>query len=752
MHKFVYARAKNQSAREVLIGRINKELLRNLPFVPERITVETVGDRDLYISAVASTSWGIEYIHRKDNTLCLFDGLAFYNEQAAHARDISSAMTFGADHAVDNLQGQYCALRSTPANIIAVTDCTGSRPIYYIESRNYIAVSNRQSLLSPIFTDSGYRSIDLDAAAWTLSHLHLFGLNSIYGGVRLLRPGSALIADASAVHIVDLKNRIWRKAEDKAPPTEADFDTATGDLLSSYRGIANFAPHMGGGSIHLSITGGKDSRLGLALADAAGLVDKVKLFTYGQPQSPECQVSRHLCDLLGLKHHAVHGGDPRSDLATDLIWKRLKFAAFRYDFSNGGVDGGYMPSTQKALDMDLTGSYADIFRRIWQHTRNIKYETVEEAAQHWTYGWPTTFDSLGIMRGDVKAKQREEMKAWIQQKVDAGFDLNDTQEMYYVENRMTWWAGAINTAALSRYRVMPLASRLSSRIGMMLSVEDRQRERLHFEVLKRLSSKLLAAPFLNDTWHADIRRENPGLADAPFALKEVPKAEYAPPWFEWFIKNDMRRIRSYLLDSPHSGLLDIVDPAKLETALLRPDASHPVQARQILNMILMQMALTRDQAQPRDDVRAGSQTEIKTNIPNLSLVEPSVDGPVKPPKSGSMLLTARIPAGTKAIRIDPSSRPGLVRLRNLCARINGGTETIPLDSGSPNGDAVILKSTPSEIIINSVGHDPHIKIPFESVSAVTVEAEIFVEDGGYFEIFWDRGEGFSADNRVRLPL
>ena len=751
MHKFVYVRPKNLTARETLIGRINKSLLQNLPFLPESVTVEAFGDRDLYISAVASTKWGINYLHRDDKALCLLDGLAFKGENVADAKIASEVMAFNSDYAFGSLHGQYSVVRATPDSIMALTDCSGSRPIYYIEAQDWIAISNRQSVLSPIFTENGYRSIDLDAAAWTLSHLHLFGSNSIYSGVRLLRPGSTLIVDTAGAHVRNLKGSIWRKTEEKRALTEADYDTATGDLISSYRGISNFAPRVDG-EIHLSITGGKDSRLGLALANAAGLAGKVKLFTYGQPQSPECQVSRRLCDMMGLEHHPVHGGDPRADLATDLVWKRLKYAAFRYDFSHGGVDGGYMPSSQKTVDIDLTGSYADIFRRIWQHTRNIKYESVEEAAQHWTYAWPTTFDGLGVMNSDVKNRQRIEVREWIQSKVDAGYDLNDTQEMYYVENRMTWWAGAINTAALSRYRVMPLASRLSSKIGMMLSVEERTRERLHFEVLKRLSPKLLAAPFLNDTWHEEIRREDSSLAIAPFALNEVPKAQYAPPWFEWFIKNDIRRIRSYLFDSPHSGLFDIVEPVKLENALQRPDASHPVQARQILNMILMQMALTRDEAQPRDDVRVGEQTSIKTNIPSLCLAEPFVATQVTPLKSGPMLLTGRIPGGAKAIRIDPTNRPGIVRMRNLSARTSGSSQSIPLDGGIPNGDVAILKSTTDEIIINSVGSDPHMIFLFESSAAVTLEVEVLVEDGDYFEIFWDCGDGFSTGNRVRISL
>jgi hypothetical protein len=722
-----------------------------LPFEPEQLTVETLGSADLYVSAVASTQWGIDYAFSAPPAVTLMDGVAFRDERVIGAQHLAAAgLAVNAEAAVSTLRGQFSVAAADPERIVGFVDCTGSRPIYYTVTDDWVAISNRQSLLSPICTPHNARGIDLDAAAWPIATLHAFGTRSIYAGVNLLPPGSAIVVHDGRFAITPLANTTWTRAIEKRPVTSADFDEATDDLVKSYRGYADLAARMSG-KVFLSITGGKDSRLGLALAREAGLTNRAEFFTYGAPMSPECQVARHLCEIAGVRHQP-NFSPPHAALSVDQAWQRLRFAAFRFDFCHGGVDGGYMPSTDPVADLELTGSYADIFRRIWKHTRHVRYDSVAEAARDWSQSWPIPFDALGLLRPFVRRQQAETLTNWIATRVAQGFDLNDTQEMFYVENRMTWWAGSINTAQLGRYRAVPLGSLRASRIGMALTVRQREEERLHFEVMRRLSGDLLRAPFLQDAWHESLRRENPklGLAEKPFALAPVPPELSYPSWFAWFVQADRPAIRSYLLDHPHSGLFEIIDLDRMRTALARPDLTHPVEVRQILNAILMQMALTGDHATPRDRLLRAS-PRIQTNIALLTLHTP-IEAVQRSPRKAEKTIRAALPKGIVGLRLDPCNERGLARVRNMVILTTQTATPVDLTSARPNKDCTVLRASVSEIVIDATGNDPQLRFNLSLEADATLEVTVFSEVGDHIDVFWDDGRGYSAERMTRIPI
>jgi len=58
-------------------------------------------------------------------------------------------------------------------------------------------------------------------------------------------------------------------------------------------------------SVKLGITGGKDSRLVLALAINSGIKSKIQLFTNGHPNHPDVVVGKMIADRLNLQHDNI---------------------------------------------------------------------------------------------------------------------------------------------------------------------------------------------------------------------------------------------------------------------------------------------------------------------------------------------------------------------------------------------------------------------------------------------------------------
>jgi hypothetical protein len=607
MNVFLFVRCRTTEGAEVLRQRISRAAGPTLPFIPQR--QELFRRRaDVFFSAQAGDPFG-HGRHWCTVPVLAFDGFPYVGrppvlglaEQLLMHVEKSPEI----DAAYERLHGQYALLHVDEDNTAhAFGDCSGSKPLFYAMTDEFTAVANRQSLLAASLTDNVRPHFDLDAMAFPIGYCHAFGTSSMFRGVQLLVPGRRIeIAADASVRIKDFRTQIWSSTTGThSRPTQADFDAATDDLIRSFAAV-NALTGDNSDELGLSLTGGKDSRLNLALALKAGLGERLRIFTYGHPESPEAQVARHLCDLVGVKHHAVHGG-PGDDLDPDEAWKRLRYAGFRFDFCHGGVDGGYMPATTPSAAVDLTGAFADIFRRVWPHTRKTVFVDAADAKAR-LENWPLAGDPLRLLRPEVRGNLNAQIHAWADAKLASGIDLNDLPEVYYVENRMTWWAGTINAANFGRHRLMPLASLTAAKIGMSMSRDDRERELLHFEVLRRLSPDLLAAPFLNDTWHPETRAIYLGqaVAQAPFAVRPY-SSPPRPSWFAHFISTDIGRIRAYLLDDCRSPLFDIIDYDRLQVALSEPQkCTGIVEARQVLNAILMRMALTGDTTYPKDDVR-----------------------------------------------------------------------------------------------------------------------------------------------------
>ncbi|MBC8718763.1 hypothetical protein [Ochrobactrum sp. Marseille-Q0166] len=115
-------------------------------------------------------------------------------------------------------------------------------------------------------------------------------------------------------------------------------------------------------------------------------------------------------------------------------------------------------------------------------------------------------------------------------------------------------------------------------------------------------------------------------------------------------------------------------------------AAWRILVRQIINMLLIQMALQRDNSYPKDDIHRG-ETVFETNIPGFELSWDNIVVERAPKIEKTRQLTFNVPAA-KAIRLDPTNQPGIVRLSNLTITSNGDSKSLSFKDAKLNSHIV----------------------------------------------------------------
>jgi hypothetical protein len=172
--------------------------------------------------------------------------------------------------------------------------------------------------------------------------------------------------------------------------------------------------------------------------------------------------------------------------------------------------------------------------------------------------------------------------------------------------------------------------------------------------------------------------------------------------------------------------------------------------RQILNAILMQMALTGDHATPRDGLLRAS-PRIQTNIALLTLHTP-IEAVQRSPRKAEKTIRAALPKGIVGLRLDPCNERGLARVRNMVILTAQTATPVDLTSARPNKDCMVLRASVSEIVIDATGNDPQLRFNLSLEADATLEVTVFSEVGDHIDVFWDDGRGYSAERMTRIPI
>jgi hypothetical protein len=477
---------------------------------------------------------------------CVIHGLIWRTGSAAllDARDVAELLDAPGMRLPDDVAGEYAIARlHADGRLEAFGDPAGLHQLFHAEGGAPILASRAAFVATLV----GQRRPDRDSALWLATIGYRIGLASGWVGVQQLDQGAVLIADASGMNIT---------RHPLALPSARGFDP---DLLAEGLEQAKAAIRLaaGDGPLDLPITGGKDSRVVLAIALAAGLKDRLTLFTRGYAQHPDVVVGAAIAERVGVPHRREPplGSDQPADLEPAAFLARLGLIAFQTDGGMGGWDNVF--GTGIGQETILSGHLGEVLKAYAKRQPEGRLDPVAMVRLQ------APFDPMELVRPDSRhwlvaalGRQMTEARA-------AGAEEADLPDIFYWRNRVPNWLGGIRgVKSFERQPVLPLGVPALIALAFRMTAAERKMELAHYRLIEAAAPELIDLPFAHQSWH-------PALGASVVApVLAAPDAPLFGNW-QWSV-NRVPAVRATLaafFGSTEIPLWQDVDRARLIDAL-----------------------------------------------------------------------------------------------------------------------------------------------------------------------------------------
>jgi hypothetical protein len=445
---------------------------------------------------------------------------------------------------------------------------------------------------------------DVRALAWVIGHANLFGEHMPARSARYLPPGYEAHVGRGDSKITLGPSPVWvwpGRSDDLAREnlTPREWDEVTAALINNFRALRSFA-----GRLRLSLTGGKDSRLCLALAKAAGLQDRMVTLTNGAVDSPEVQCAAAVAEAAGFSHKqagrpitTAQASAASAPFDAAAIWRRLRQHAYRFEAIVCPWDG--MTDPLQSTTVNVKGFGGELYRR--SHAKRFRGKRLRSvdtmAAMFVNYHQP--LDPLGVLRSEEAEFQAEWLQSWVHDEVKRT-RLDLAPEKFYVDYRLGHWNGPMGQSTPWRINVNPLLLPSAARKNLELSLEARSSERFHFEVMRRAAPELVTVPFLNDVWAAEIVADSGVvLPRQPFPTTVEASARTMKTWQWRFLETQGKAISALFKDAARDTAMGTVcDMRKLRRIARHSDRIKKVtDAKALLSAVIAALTLL-ERAEP----------------------------------------------------------------------------------------------------------------------------------------------------------
>jgi hypothetical protein len=476
MNLFVVALGNGRPAEEAL-----RAVAERLPFFPGR-TVESWGGAAAWVSHSPEQTGRVRYVHAEEDRLALFSGrpVLWTGDARADGRTpLEPRFYLDADLTSGALDGRFVVVRLGPDALEVLTDPLGAYPVYATEIDGTWLVSNSAEVLR---VARGERTMSARALAsllgggWSLDGHPLWeGIERLpSGALHRFRPGGE------------------RRRVDVWPPVRAgqgfEAERAAAVAAESVRALADWP----GRPNVVPVTGGRDSRLVLGAALAAGI--DFETTTGGEPGHPDVEIGRALACAAGVPHRILEH-DPHGSVTSD--WRR---AAELLELTTSGTsslaDAAGFPFGPRPGPLVLwhSGQGGEVARAYYGLGDGLDANGLTDRLYRSFVGRrPGRTEILGA---EGQRLVREQIGRFVEEQLSAGADPIDVPDLFYLTRRMGTWAGPSHGAVeYVRDTTSPLWSGrlLGDELG--LPARDRARDLFHMRVLERLAPQLIDVPF-----------------------------------------------------------------------------------------------------------------------------------------------------------------------------------------------------------------------------------------------------------------
>lgn len=606
MINFIVLNGKSESVKK-LYETAQEALKGNLTFKPaESVNKISGGGSWAYVACGNADGEISKRISSKQSGVCLINGpvLRMGDSYDVSGAALDASTKHDAEYIFDNISGSYNLVSITSKNgLLAFGDFSGTCPIYYTLIDGVTCVSNRASALHQLRGSSEY---NISSLSWLIGHSNIFGDETPFDGVNSITAGKYLKSPlgASDVKIHTFKNQIWPSNDNNEyldDLSDNDWDVIVEELLKNFKAAyANLA-----GDLKLSLTGGKDSRLVLALALGSGLKDEITTFTNGPEGSPEISCAVSIAEKIGVKHIANVQTPQVKEQDFANTWDKLRWHNHRMESYICPWDGATAGRNLEKITADMTGFGGELYRGPGGHAKqfkNLSFMQNKDTILSKFINYHQKTDPFNVLSSLFKNAQIGWLYSWLDENVKSvRFDV--LPEKFFVENRLSNWNGPLAQNVTTRIKLMPLLSPKVARLVFKLSPEARNKELFHYTVMAKLAPDLVSMPFVNATWDKSLQgRCGLAISETPYDSGVKYTSRSVQAWQAEFFEGQRQEIVSLLQRAAEStNIKQIFDVDTLCNFIFEKEVMSNIEVKAVLSAISIAHTLLNERSAVEDN-------------------------------------------------------------------------------------------------------------------------------------------------------
>lgn len=437
-----------------------------------------------------------------------------------NATDLSGKLKYESCEQVRNeCNGEYSVIKlSSNGECLVFNDRLSVEPIYYAEERGRIIISNRIRLIKDLLEKWDY---DIETLNWLSVVGYIIGNGTSTKQIKRLEQGAYIEVQNGQLKIHE-NNLFMFNSQDIKEQVEKDEDAFINESIEHcVKNISVILEKNPTAAVPLS--GGKDSRAVLALILRAGQHKTINAYTNGVETHPDVIVAKEIAEHYGVQLVINEPKKPGETAVEDILLK-LMGSVFQTDGMLGLWDarGYYSPRDQ----LVMPGFIGEVYR---EKHKKVDLSTVDRACRFFHH--MNLFDPAKVMHNSVRIIYERLLRKKIEYYLAHGAKLTDIPEVIYTTEKVPSWIGVLRrNDGYSDTFVAPLNTENFVKLSFLQGYEQREMERIHFEIINRTDSWLTELPFANDKWDGRLEKYAYGRN---LRAQPVPVPKNIPAFGSW---------------------------------------------------------------------------------------------------------------------------------------------------------------------------------------------------------------------------
>jgi hypothetical protein len=531
----------------------------------------------VWVAHPASASGGTRYVHTEPGRFSAYAGrpIRWTDDDAADGRAPLDPRSFlsAPPASTRGLDGRCVVVRYDDAEraLDLWSDPLGAYPVFVARVGEVTWLGNNAELLRAMH---GGRDVDRVALAGLLGGGWPLDGHPVWAAVRRLERGAVLRL------VPDRQGSCQRQltGQEIAAMLGAGLERkpAARCLVAGTRALADWP----GRPTVVPITGGRDSRLVLAAALAAGI--EFAAATGGADGDPDVETARRLCEAAGIDH-ALLPADPHGDvLARPAEAARLLALTAAGTASLADAIGFPMGPRGGPLPVWLSGQGGEVARGYYGMGPGNADDLVAVLYRRFVGRRPGRVEPLSEAGRRLLEGQ---LTAWVREQLGAGIDPVDVPDVFYLLKRMGTWAGPTHGAVeFVRDTASPLWSWRMLPFELGLAAGERAREHFHLRLLRELAPELVAIPFADGfSWMRRRSRAARARSLAVKALLELRRRTRPAVGDHRGVPDPFARVQRLVREAArardHHPAWEVLDRGRVESLLTRPPGALDTMSR-----------------------------------------------------------------------------------------------------------------------------------------------------------------------------